>query len=357
MSLRRLVRPALESLRAYVPPPAPRIKLDANESPWPLPEEARAHIAAHVAALELHRYPDPRATRLRLALAARHGGAPDDYVVGAGSDEVLSLLMIALSAPRDGAQPAVLVPTPTFVMYRHGAVVQGLAPIEIPLMPDTFALDVPAMRGALREHRPGLVFLASPNNPTGNPFLEADVEALATSDPDALFVVDEAYGPYCSARLTHLADRHPNVALLGTLSKIGLAGARVGWARLPAELAAEVDKARQPFNVSSLSLAIGELALGDLAPLLEAHVALVIEERARLVRELAAIPGVHPHPTQANFVLTRFDDAEATVRALREHDIGVRIFGDPSPTLRGTARITVGTPPENDALLAVLRHL
>ncbi len=352
--LRHLVCRRLDPLTAYIPKPPARIKLDANESPWPLPEEARTLLAEALASLDLHRYPDPRATRLRALLAERHGGAVDDYVVGVGSDEVICLLMQALSEPRQGSGAAtVLFPEPSFVMYRHNGIVCGMQPVGVPLGLD-FSLDASAMAAAILEHQPNLIFLASPNNPTGNAFTDEAINGVIDAAPRALVVIDEAYAPFAERSLTSLVDEHANVALMGTLSKVGLAGARVGFCRLPSSLAAHVDKARQPYNLSSLALCAAELALTGLSAVLDAQVAAIVEERRRLESALEKEPGIAPLPSDANFILTRVDgDAGAVAAALRQSGIGVRAF-PPGGALTGHLRITVGTPDQNDALLAAL---
>jgi len=354
--LAALVRPELAQLRAYAAPAGtPPIKLDANESPWPLPPALRARIASELAEIALHRYPDPRADGVRARLAARLGARPEQLVLGSGSDEVIALLCTALARPREGrARAVVLYPTPTFVMYRITALAHGLEPVEVPLRPD-FSLDVPAMQAAIAAHRPSLVFLATPNNPTGNTFTDDAIRAVIASASESLVVIDEAYAAFAGRSLSAWCDDHPNVALLGTLSKIGLAAIRLGWARLPAALAAEVEKARQPFNVNALSQAVAALALGPLAPEFDAHVAAIVAERARLGRALAALPAVHVSPSDANFFLLRFDaDPGPLVARLAAEGIAVRYFAGHGAALERCVRVTVGTPTENDALLAAL---
>jgi histidinol-phosphate aminotransferase len=354
MSLRDLVGRRLAPLRAYAPKPAPRIKLDANESPWPLPEDARRALAEKLAALPLNRYPDPRATRLRELLVDRVGGAPDDLVVGAGSDEVICILMNALGQPRESRREAVTLSVePSFVMYRHNAVVCGHRYVGVPLRSD-FTLDVEPVCETLAAEQPNLVFLATPNNPTGNAFADDAIAAVVEHAPSSLVVIDEAYGAFAGRSLRHLCDEHGNVALMGTLSKVGLAAARVGYCRLPASIAADVDKVRQPFNLSSLALAAAELALTDLSPILDAQVSKIVSERERLAAALAARDELEPLPSQANFILVRVrGDAVALAERLREREIAVRVFAN-APALAGCVRITIGTPEENDALLAAL---
>jgi histidinol-phosphate aminotransferase len=350
------LRPELADLRAYSVPaePAP-VKLDANESPWPLPPALRERIARTLAELPLHRYPDPRATELRARLAAHLGARPEELVLGSGSDEVIALLCTAFARPRDGAdRAAVLVPTPTFVMYRITALTHGLRPVEVPL-DESLQLDVPAMRAALEAHRPSLCFLATPNNPTGNAFRDHDLRALVEGAPYTLFLLDEAYAAFAGRSLSSWVDAYSNVGLLGTLSKIGLAAARVGWARLPHALAREVEKVRQPFNLGGLSQTVAALALGELREELSAHVAAIVAERARLADALPLLPGLRVYPTDANFFFVRVEgDADALVAALARSGVAVRSFHAHGGRLANHLRVTVGTPTENDALLAAL---
>lgn len=350
------LRPALAELSAYVPKPSPPIKLDANESPWPLSDDARVRMAHALASLPLHRYPDAKATALREALAARIGTRPEALVIGTGSDEIIAVLHTALA--RSERPPVVLYPGPSFVMYRINALTHGLESVEVPLA-DDWQLDVDAMRAAIAEHDPALLYYATPNNPTGNTFDPAALLDVIDGAPDRLHVVDEAYGPFHrddGVVQTHrdwLAGR-PHLAIMGTLSKIGLAGLRIGWLECDPRLAAELEKVRQPFNLDSLAQAAGVFALTELAMELEARQRGIVDERERLAAALAEIPGGHVWPSQANFLLFDHPDAVRLAHELRAtHGIGVRVFAG-HPRLEGRMRITVGTPTENDALLTAL---
>lgn len=356
MSVLHLVGPALGTLKAYTTKADPLpVKLDANESPWALPDAVRAELASKVAALPLHRYPDLGARALKRALATRLDASVDELVLGVGSDEIIGILLAALDRTPEGrAQPAVLYPTPSFVMYPITAKVQGFEPIEVPL-DDAWQLDVDAMRTALDTHRPNLVFFATPNNPTGARFDEGAMRALIAHAPSTLFVIDEAYAPFAGATLGGWVHAHDNVAVMGTLSKIGLAGLRVGWVRMRAELAVEVEKARPPYNLCSPSQTLAEQLLTAHAAELDAQVARIVSERGRLVAELDARDGLTPYPTEANFVLVGVHDAARVDAGLRQQGVQVRRFSD--PRLAGALRVTVGTPEENDRLLAALDAL
>ena len=350
------LRPALASLRAYtVPATPPPVKLDANESPWPLPDEVRLSIAEAVAALPFHRYPDGRATALRSALAAHLGATGDELILGAGSDEVIAILLQAFMTPRNGEAPVVLFPGPSFVMYRVSAMTHGFEPVEVPLGAD-WALDGPAMREAFEKHAPPLAFYATPNNPTGNPYDEATLRELVEAFPHTLHVIDEAYGPFHrdppegpAHTLAPWLTEHPNVAVMGTLSKVGLAALRLGWLRAHPALIHEVEKARQPFNLSATAQAATQVVLERHASVLEATIAAIVGERTAVARGLRE-RGLQPSPSQANFVLARIDAARK--EPLLREGVALRFFGE--PRLQGWARVTIGTPEETQALFRAL---
>ncbi len=334
-------------------------KLDANESPWPLPAAARQRIAELVADLSFHRYPDAGAHALREALAMRLGVSdPDTLVLGVGSDEALAMLMRGLSQPRAaGLQARVMYPEPSFVMYGMRAIVEDCEPIPVPLT-SQFQLDLAAMQMAIERTRPNLIFLATPNNPTGNCFREEDIVRVIELAPDALVIIDEAYGAFTGKTLAALSVRYDNVAMMGTLSKIGLAALRVGWVRLSRKLADEVEKVRQPYNLNTLSQAVATLALTELWPIIEAQIADIRQERTRLEGMLHSIPYLTVFPTDANFFLVRVaGDAEDIAKELLERGVSVRAFKGSTGPLAGHLRITVGTPAENELLVYALRTL
>lgn len=349
-----IVGEALAPLVAYraKPDPAP-IKIDANESPWSLPEAARLRVAEVLAETPLHRYPDGAATELKAALAARLGARPEQLLLGAGSDEVIGILMAAFDRPRDGGKAAVLYPTPTFVMYPVTSRVHGFTPLEVPL-DESYGLDVPAIRAALADHATNLVFLASPNNPTGNRFGDQNIEEIIRAAPDALTIVDEAYVPFAGRSLGDWTERHPNMGVMGTLSKVGLAGLRVGWIRMHPELVLEAEKARPPYNLGVFTQRLATLFLTELADVLDGQVRAIVEARDELGAALGQIEGVRVAPSEANFFLIEVEDAAAIQAALRGRGILVRRFANDARLAR-SLRVTVGTPEENERFVAALR--
>jgi len=358
-SLKTLLGPELAQVSAYrVPPAPPEVRLDANESPFPMPPEARARIAAVLHTTEMHRYPDSRATRLREALARGLGGSPAEYVLGAGSDELIASLATAMSRPRAGAKrPVVLIPEPTFVMYRMTSQVHGWEPLGVPLDED-WDLDADAMAEAMKRTQPNLVYYAIPNNPTGNCFSRDKVESLVDAFPDTLHVIDEAYGAYSGQSFATFAEARPHCALMGTLSKVGFAGIRVGWVRIHEALSAELEKVRQPFNLNTASQIVATLALTDLAPLLEEQITSIVAEREGLAGELGQYEALRCYPSAANFLLVRYSGEVPTLcEALLERKIAVRQFSSGDSRLRSCVRVTIGTPEENGRLVQALRDI
>ena len=358
-SLQTLFRPELDELSVYrVPPAPPAVKLDANESPWPLPPEARARIAAVLHTSELHRYPDGRASKLRAALARGLGGSADEYVLGTGSDEIISLMATAMSRPRPGAErPTVVFPVPTFVMYGMTSRAHGWQPTGVPL-DDEWDLDANAMADTLERTNPNIVYYASPNNPTGNCFSRDRIESLVDAFPNVLHVIDEAYGAYSGESFETFAEERAHCALLGTLSKVGFAGIRVGWVRIHEELSRELEKVRQPFNLSTASQEIATLALTDLAPVLEEHITSVVAERERLALALDDYDALESFPSDANFLLVQYaGDVQDLCAALLARAIAVRQFSGGDSRLRSCIRITIGTPEENQRLLEALSDI
>jgi histidinol-phosphate aminotransferase len=355
VSLGDLVREEIGALARYeIPhPPGIRAKLDANENPWPLPAEVKRELAAHLAEMALHRYPDGACSGLRALMARDLDRASDELVFGNGSDELITLLIATFARPRAGAARArIAYPWPSFVVYRIATLAHGCEPVEIPLRPD-FELDVEATERALADKRPNLLFLALPNNPTGTLWPRAEVVRLLEAHPDMLVIADEAYLAYSGQGHLDLLGRHPNLVVMQTLSKIGLASLRVGVATADRALVQEVEKIRPPYNVGSLNQAAAAFLLERHRGLLDEQAARVVAERDRLAAGLARVPDLTVFPSRANFILVRSPEATILWQRLAERGVLVRNFDRPGP-LAGCLRITVGTPDENDLLLSAL---
>jgi histidinol-phosphate aminotransferase len=331
------------------------IKLDANESPYPLSAEAQATLAAALAAPPLHRYPDAAATALRSVLASRLGVAPDELALANGSDEHLGLLCATFGEPRRAGRAAgAAYLVPGFSVFRTAALAHGLAPIEIPLGPG-FVADEAALLEAVDAHEPNLIFLASPNNPTGTVWPRRTIERVLAHRDDVIVVVDEAYQAYSEQpSCLDLARTHPHCLVLGTLSKIGLAALRIGFLAGRAEVISEVEKVRPPYNLDELSQRAASALLARHADELDARFAEVKRERRRLAAALAA-SGLEVFPSEGNFLLVRTSAARALFEGLARRGVLIRWFDRPPPhPLAGCLRITVGTPQENETFLSAL---
>jgi histidinol-phosphate aminotransferase len=343
------VRADVRATKAYgVASAGNMIKLDAMENPYPLPVELRARMGAAVVDAAVNRYPDGSAAATKAALAASIG-LPGDLrlVLGNGSDELIQMLTLMVAAP--GA--TVLAPEPSFVMYRRSAEVANVRYVGVPLTAD-FALDLPAMLDAIARERPALVWIAFPNNPSGNLFAEADIEAIIAAAP-GLVVIDEAYYVFAERSFLARIREFANVVVVRTVSKLGLAGLRLGYAVGDPAWMQELEKLRPPYNINSLTQAVAPVVLAE-RDLFERQAMAIRGERARLSEELARMSGVTVFPSAANFLLLRVPRASAWFNTLRGAGILVKNLDGQHPLTAECLRITVGSPGENDALLAAL---
>ena len=347
-----VVRPEICALSAYTTASAEgMIKLDAMENPFPLPDAVRGRLGAALAQVAINRYPDIPADRVKRALVDAFG-IPDTLglMLGNGSDELIQLITLALARP--GA--AMLAPEPSFVMYRLNAIHAGMRFVGVPLASD-FGLDRDAMLAAVERERPALTFLAYPNNPTGNLFSGDDVAAIVRASP-GLVVVDEAYAAFADASFLPRIAEFPNLLLLRTLSKVGMAGIRLGYAIAAPEWMAQLNKLRAPYNVNAFTQAAAVALLAD-AGWMADQAATIRAERGRVAAALARLPGVTVFETQTNFLLARVPEADLLYDGLRQRRILVKNVHSWHPLLANCLRITVGTPRENDALLTALNAL
>ncbi len=337
---------ALRGSSAYHVPLPPRViaKLDANELPYELPAELRARLGGVLAEVPLERYPDPTARKLRSVIAAQLAVRGEQLVFGNGSDELIAMLAAAFAGP-------ILYPVPTFVYYKLAAIARGVPMVEVPL-DARFDLDETAVVRAIEDRRPSLVFLALPNNPTGTLWRPAFALELAERYRDLVVVSDEAYVAYSGVTNLPALAQHPNLVVMRTLSKVGMAGLRVGFTISSPAIAHVLEKVRPPYNVSALDQTAAAFVVEHATSWCEARAAEVVAERGRLAAGLAA-KGCEVFPSEANLILVRVADARATWQQLADAGISVRAFGPTGP-LANCLRITVGTPVENAALLAAL---
>jgi histidinol-phosphate aminotransferase len=343
-----LVRPEILALKAYpVASAEGMVKLDAMENPYSLPEPLRRELAAVLARVELNRYPTPSPQKLREAIARRMSvPAGMEVLLGNGSDELIQMLITALARP--GA--ALMYPAPTFVMYAMGATFSGMRAVPVPLRED-FSLDADAFIARMQAQKPALVFLAYPNNPTGVLYAEEDVARIVKAS-SGLVVIDEAYHVFAGKSFLPRLAEFDNLVVIRTVSKLGLAGIRLGYLVGRPEWVAQLDKVRPPYNVSVLTQAAALFMLERL-DVLQEQAARIVSERSKLGEALEGFKGLTVYPSEANFFLIRVPDADRTYAALKQQNVLVRNL---NPGIPNCLRVTVGTPDENRILITALRE-
>jgi histidinol-phosphate aminotransferase len=348
MTADKLVRPEVLAMSAYhVAEAEGMVKLDAMENPYPLPAPLRRELADVLSRVALNRYPEPNPRKLR-ELIRRKMQVPAgmEILLGNGSDDLIQILALALARP--GA--TMMYPSPTFVMYSMNAAFFRMRAAPVPLRED-FSFDADAFIASMRREQPALVFLAYPNNPTGVLYPEADVARVIEAAPGAV-VLDEAYHVFAGKTFMPALSKYPNLLVLRTVSKLGLAGIRLGYLAGRPEWIAELNKVRQVYNVNVLTEAAATFVLEHL-DVLEAQAAEIRAERGKLQTGLSALRGITVFPSAANFFLVRVPDAGKTYEALRRQGVLVRNL---HPGLANCLRVTVGTPDENRILLNALKE-
>jgi histidinol-phosphate aminotransferase len=348
------IRQDVQSMHAYaIQDSTGMVKLDAMENPFTLPPELQKQLGERLGALALNRYPGDRVNVLRAQLA-KYADMPEgfDIMLGNGSDELITLISMACDVP--GAN--FIAPVPGFVMYAMSAQLQGVAFHGVPLTAN-FELDEAAMLQAIATHKPAVVYLAYPNNPTGTLWNAEVIERIvvAQGQQGGLVVMDEAYQPFASQTYMDRIAKHGHVLLMRTLSKFGLAGVRIGYMVGPKALIAEIDKVRPPYNISVLNCECALFAL-EHASVFAAQAGQIRQEREKLSQALAVLPGVQVFPSQANMLLVRMPDATKCFEGMKTKGILVKNVSKMHPLLNNCLRLTVGTPEENQQMLAALKE-
>lgn len=348
----RLIRPEIRALSAYhVPEAAGLVKLDAMENPYPWPTELVEAWLGELRDAQVNRYPDPRSAELKQRL--RHAfEIPSELglLLGNGSDELIQLVAATL---RDSGR-VVLAPQPTFSMYKLISVAAGMEYVSVPLGKRDFALDQAAMSSAIERNRPVLIFLAYPNNPTGNLFDEHVVRDIIRAAP-GLVVVDEAYAPFAERSLVDAVLEFPNLVVMRTLSKLGLAGLRIGVLIGAPVWLEQFEKLRLPYNIGTLNQLTANFALRHHGTL-QQQASRIRDDRDALYAKLQMLPGIEPHRSRANFI--SFGVPSGCVGAifdgLRAGGVLVKNLHGTDPALADHLRVTVGTPEQNQHFVTAL---
>ena len=344
------IRDVVRTDKAYlVPDSTGFLKLDAMENPYALPLHMRAELGRRLADAVLNRYPVPSYENLKHKLCARMG-VPRGYdvILGNGSDELISMIAMAITGGQ--RRPVIMAPLPAFVMFARTAMLAGCEFVGVPLRED-FSLDKDAMLAAIREHRPAAVFIAYPNNPTGNLFDESDiVEIIEALGDKGIAIIDEASAPFARTSFMARLPEFENMIVMRTVSKLGLAGIRLGYMSAAPELLAQFEKVRPPYNINVLTQLAAEFALDNI-DILNEQASLIVAAREQLHSELNRLPGVTAFPSAANFLLVRVPDIDATLAKLHADKVLIKNVSKMHEMLANCIRVTVSTPEENAAFL------
>ena len=343
MDIKKIIRPNIRSLSAYKVKEIPcKVKLDANESPYGFKDGSKV-----LKSIETNRYPDPEAKTLKKLISRYFAVKLENILQGNGSDELIYYLITTFGGP-------VLYPIPTFSMY--GIITQAIGEkrIEIPL-DEEFDLDLEKILKAIKMQKPKLIFLSSPNNPTGNCFSsERMLRIIGSTSSLSIVVVDEAYQPFASDKgFKPLLKDFENLVIMRTLSKIGLAGLRVGFLIADKKIINEVNKVRLPFNLNSISQALAVEALKN-RNVLKSYIKSIISGRERLFNEMRKIKSIKPYPSEANFILFKTENPDRIYQGLLKKGVLIRNM---KGVVDGCLRVTVGKPWENNIFLNALKDI
>ena len=350
------IRDDIKAMSAYRIADLPEgfIKLDAMESPYHpfarFPELSNEWLRL-IAQAPIHLYPNPAASGLQETLRKAFD-IPEAAAIalGNGSDELIQFMTLLVA--QSGA--TMLAVEPSFVMYRHNAELYGMNYVGVPLNED-FTLDLPAVFSAIDKHQPTLIFIAYPNNPTGVCFRREEVEAIIRA-ARGIVVVDEAYGAFSRDSFLPQAGSVENLVVMRTISKIGFAGLRIGYAAGSPAVMGELAKILPPYNMNQLSLATAKFALQH-HDVIQTTIDILKTERERVFNELSAIGRLKAFPSEANFITVRVPDADALFNTLKENRILIKKLHGTHPLLAQCVRITIGSPEQNDAVLDIIRKL
>ncbi|WP_455366218.1 histidinol-phosphate transaminase [Kaarinaea lacus] len=348
----RWIRPEVRNITAYhVPNPANLVKLDAMENPYPWPESLQDEWLSELKSAAINRYPDPTAGELISQLRSTFD-LPDDcsVLLGNGSDELIQMIAMAVSQPNH----TVLSPEPSFVMYRMIAMMTGMQYAAVPLNTD-FSLDANSILGAVQQYNPAIVFLAYPNNPTGNLF-EKDTIKRILEQSQGLVVVDEAYFPFADSTVADWLGQYNNLLVMRTVSKMGLAGLRLGYLIGDKHWLEQIDKMRLPYNINVLTQLSAQFALRHI-DVFTAQTEQICKDRERLYQDLCGIERTEVYPSKANFILFRIagKSSQEIFENLKNKGVLIKNLGNQPGLLKDCLRVTVGTQQENSAFLRALR--
>ena len=346
------LRAELEKLQAYaVPDASGYVKLDAMENPFSLSPELRTRWLEQLSQSSINRYPEPNPTELKQKLKQCFGSPGNTgMLLGNGSDELIQLLTLAIATPN----ASILTVSPSFSMYEMIADIVGVNCHVVPLK-ENFEFDMQAMLAKIEESDPALIFIAYPNNPTGNLWNKADIRKIIEAS-NGLVVIDEAYGPFAGDTFSDEFGMYSNMLLLRTASKLGLAGIRFGWLVGEETLITELNKLRLPYNINQLTQLSMNFALDNYNVFAE-QADQICSLREELYQELQQINDLHVFPSAANFILFKLINinADEVYKRLLAQKVLIKNLSNQA-RLDQCLRVTVGTEEENKIFITALQH-
>lgn len=326
------------------------IKLDAMENPYTWPEEIKQEWLAIIKDCPINRYPDPECRSLASVIKETNQiPQQSEILLGNGSDEIIQLLLMALPS-----NACVLAPSPGFVMYQQVAVSLRLNYQGVPLLADNFELDLDVMLDVIRVDQPPVIFLAYPNNPTGNLFDANAIETIIKTAP-GLVVLDEAYAPFANASFIDKLPEYQNLLVMRTVSKLGLAGLRLGYIAGNKNIVEQLNNIRLPYNINSLTQVTAEFALRNQA-LFDQQTQQICRDRATVLKQLNQLTGITAYPSSANFILFKTKENQATVifEGLKKQGVLIKNLSPQGGLLVDCLRVTIGKAEENEVFLDAL---
>ena len=346
--MERLVRDKIKSLRAYSPGSWNyKWKLNANESPYNLFDELSGEIMEELSKEELNKYPDPTGVELRGYLADYAGVSPERIVLGNGSDELIKMIMEVFVDSGDG----IVVHTPTFSEYALACQIAGGEVIEVPSK-KSYEIDIDGIIKAANANKAKVIFLCTPNNPTGAVISRSDIERTI-DNTDAIVVVDEAYFEFFGETVTDI--RNDRLIVLRTLSKaFGMAALRVGYAVTTEKTADYLGRVRMPYNLGAYPQAVARVAMRNIEHM-KKNVLMLVSERERMNGELEGLSGLTVYKSRGNFILLGSSMKDKITELLSEKGIGIRNFS--SKDLEDAVRINMGIREVNDTVIEVIRSV
>ncbi|ORU90968.1 MAG: histidinol-phosphate aminotransferase [Cycloclasticus sp. symbiont of Poecilosclerida sp. N] len=351
--IERLIRPEIKEMQAYnVSEATGLVKLDAMENPFTWPEQMKSQWLELLAQVEPNRYPDSTAKKLVQCLRSCFGISSDlGVVLGNGSDELIQILIMAM---KEGT--CVMAPTPSFVMYEHIANALGVKFVGSPLSED-FSLDMPAMLEAIKTHDPAIIFLAYPNNPTANLFEDDDVLEIIRAS-NGVVVIDEAYQPFADKTFLDKAQDFEQLLVMRTVSKLGLAGLRLGYLVGHRSLIEQFEKIRLPYNINTFTQLTANFAFQHI-DVLNAQAKLICEEREILFKKLSVLEGLQVFPSKANFLLFSLwsDSAQRVFEELKKAGILIKKMGEGQGLPPECLRVTIGSSAENERFFDTFKSI